>query len=156
MINFGLENEEIKTAPFLIKAIEEENNNLKFIVALSIEGQKGTDIDDIGILGLKEVLAESTPIYPDENNLYEIVFEHYVLHQTRNESYTVWDKYEVRKGRYFIIFEKSRLLDYVPHLVEIGLVEDLFPNGYKHYGIYCQNHIIDIITTKAPVIKKCI
>lgn len=156
MINFGLENEEINTAPFLIKAIEEENDNLKFIVALPTEGQKGTDIDDIEISALKKILSESTPIYPNKNNLYKIVFENYILHQTRNESYTIWDNYEVRKGKYFIIFEKSRLLDYISQLVEIGLVEYLFPNGYKHYGIYCQNHIIDIITTKAPVIKKCI
>lgn len=69
---------------------------------------------------------------------------------TRNESYTAWDDYEVRKGKYFIVFERSRLLDCMPKLVETELVEAYFPQGWKHYGIYCQNHIIDVIAAGEP------
>lgn len=159
MINFGTENKELKTLPFLIKSIEEVDNDITFIVSLPIIGEKGTgieEIEDMEIPGLKELSIESRPIYPDENNLYEIVFEDYVLYQTRNESYTSWDDYEIRRGKYFIIFEKSRLLDYVSQLVETDIVHAYYPNGYKHYGIYCQNHIIDIIATKEPIIKRCI
>lgn len=116
--------------------------------------EKETDIDDLGIQGLKELLAESIPIYSDDNNLYKIVFEDYVLHQTRNESYTSWDDYEVRKGKYFIIFEKSKLLDYVSRVVEKEIIETYYPNGYKYYGIYCQNHIVDIIATREPIVEK--
>ena len=88
------------------------------------------------------------------NNLYEIVFENYVFHMTRNESYTCWDDYEIRQGDYFILFDRSRLLDYLPHIVEIGIVNAYYPQGYKHYGIYCQNHIIDIVSAIEPKIKK--
>ncbi|MBQ8934911.1 MAG: hypothetical protein IJ049_00695 [Oscillospiraceae bacterium] len=154
MIEFGNENRELNTAPFLVKAIEETDNNITFIVSLPMEGEKGTAIDDAENLGIKELLAKSMPIYPDDKNMYKIVFEHYVLHQTRNESYTSWDDYEVSKGKYFLLFEKSRLLDSVSQLVDVGIVDAYYPNGYKHYGIYCQNHVIDIIATREPMIEK--
>lgn len=154
MILFGKENDEIVTAPFLVKTIEEDENEVRFIIALPIQGEKGTDINDTGIPILNKLLVESISIYPDENNLYEILFEGYVFHMTRNESYTCCDDYEIRNGKYFIIFDKSRLLDYLPQLVEIGIVEAYYPNKWKHYGIYCQNHIIDIIATEEPKVKK--
>lgn len=154
MIEFGNENKELKTAPFLIKAVEEDDNCITFIVSSVVAGEKGKNTEDTDIEVLKELLTESIPVYPDYNNLYKIVFKHYVLHQTRNESYTSWDNYEVRKGNYFIIFEKSRLLDYISEFVEKGIIEAYYPNGYKHYGIYCQNHIIDIIATKEPIVEK--
>ena len=154
MILFGTENEEMSTAPFLVKTIEEGENGIRFIVSLSIQGKKGIDRNDIGIPALSKLLLESTPICPDENNLYEILFENYVFHMARNESYTCWDDYEIRHDKYFIIFDKSRLLDYLPQIVNQGIVESYYPKGWKHYGIYCQNHIIDVIATKEPRIKK--
>lgn len=75
MIGFGNENNELKTAPFLIKTVEEDDNDITFIVSLAIAGEK-------------------------------------------------------------------------------GIIEAYYPNGYKHYGIYCQNHIIDIIATKEPIVEK--
>lgn len=153
MILFGEENKEMTTVPFLVKTIEEENG-IRFIVALSIQGKNGTDRNDMGIPALSKILLEATPIYPDENNLYEVLFENYVFHMTRNESYTCWDDYEIRNGKYFIIFDKSRLLDNLPQIVNQGIVEAHYPRGWKHYGIYCQNHIIDVIATKEPRIKK--
>lgn len=153
MILFG-EGNEMSMAPFLIKTTEEEENGIRFIVALPMQGKKGTDRNDEGNPELNKLLHESTPIYPDENNLYEILFENYVFHMTRNESYTCWDDYEIRNGKFFIIFDKSRLLDYLPQIVTQGIVEAYNPKGWKHYGIYCQNHIIDVIATKEPRIKK--
>lgn len=154
MILFGEGNEEMESPPFLVKTIEEVEDGVRFIVALSIQGKKGTGRENMGNPVLNTILHESTPIYPDENNLYEIFFENYAFHMTRNESYTCWDDYEIRNGKYFIIFDKSRLLDYLPQIINQGIVEAYFPKGWKHYGIYCQNHIIDVIATKEPRIKK--
>lgn len=153
MIKFGNENDNINSAPFLIKAIEGQDNNIAFIISLVLEGEKGADIDDTGISVLNEILSNSIPIYSDKNNTYKIIFENYVLHMTRNESYTSWDDYEIRHGKYFILFERSRLLDSMPEFVECGLVESVCINTCKHYGIYCQNHIVDIITTNNPIIQ---
>lgn len=62
--------------------------------------------------------------------------------------------YEIRSGKYFIIFDKSRQLDYLPQIVNQEIVEVYYPKRWRHYGLYCQNHIIDIIATKEPRIKK--
>lgn len=154
MIAFGKENSEIVEAPFLVKAVEQEENGIRFIVALSVAGEKDENINVADDSTLNELLLAYKPIRADENNLYEITFKDYVFHMTRNESFTCWDDYEIRKGRSFIIFEKSRLLDCLPHIVELGIVRAYYPQGWKHYGIYCQNHIIDVIAVREPEIKK--
>lgn len=155
MIAFG-EDDNLRNAPFLIKSIEESDNEIHYIVELSYEGKNETDIDDTGIPKLNDILKKATPIYPDNNEAYEIIFESYVFHITRNESYTSYDEYEISKGRFFLEFQRSRLLDSIPLIVEPELVKAFYPNGWKHYGIYCQNHIIDVIAASEPIIKKIV
>ena len=146
MIAFG--QQDAGHAPFLVSLSEEFDNALRLVISLSYTGEKGQNFDDMGIPALGEILRECRPIYPDENQTYEILFEGYILYQIRNESYCSWDDYEIRKGTYFILFEKSRLLDALPVLTDCQ-----FLSGWKHYGIYCQNHIIDVISCYEPEIK---
>ena len=152
MIQFGQENHEMRTAPFLIRAIEEMNNALKVIVATPIAKEKGTIID-AETSELNHLLSTCVPLSPDENNVYEILFENYIFHIIRNESFTLQDNYGISKGKYFIVFDQSRLLDCLPQLVEQSILEAYFPSGWKHYGIYCQNHIIDVIAAEEPKVK---
>ncbi|EKU71561.1 hypothetical protein [Selenomonas sp. F0473] len=155
MIEFGSKNEEVgRSAPFLISTEEGEENEIKFVVALAAEGEKGTNIDDMGIPKLGALLKDSVPLYPSEKVVYEILFDEYLIHQTRNESLTRWDDYEIRQGKYFILFEKSRFLDYMDIVVERVIAKAYWKKGWKHYGIYCQNHIIDIISPSIPAIRK--
>ena len=76
MLEFGGENLEIKEknypGPFLLSLSDDENLTLR--VVISFREDADTDL------------------------VYEIVFEHYILYQMRNESFTSLDKYEVRKG----------------------------------------------------------
>ena len=155
MIQFGQENKEMRTAPFLIRAIEETDNALRVLVAIPVAKEKG-EIIDAETSELNHLLSTCVPLSPDENNVYEIVFENYIFHITRNESYALQDHCKNAKGKYFIVFDQSRLLDCLPQLVEQSILEAYFPNGWKHYGIYCQNHIIDVIAAEEPKIKKCI
>lgn len=152
MIAFGRDSE--RHAPFLISLSEELDNKLKIVIALSCTGKKGSADVDIPALG--EILKECRSIYPDENQTYEILFEGYILYLNRNESYTSWDDSEIRKGKYLIYFEKSRLLDMLPMLTDCQILSDgtHYPGNWKHYGIYCQNHIIDVISCHEPIIKK--
>lgn len=156
MIGFGNDNVDFKHAPFLIKAEEIEDNCIRFIVSLACEGEKGSDTNDMGIDRLGEILSKATPIYPNKNEMYEIVFEQYILYQTRNESYCSLDNYEIEYGKHFILFERSRLLDILPMITDCQILSDgiAYPGEWKHYGIYCQNHIIDIISHDQPTIKK--
>ena len=86
--------------------------------------------------------------------VYEIVFEDYVIYQNRNESYTVWDDYEIRRGHYLVIFEKSRLLDYYENVLFDFDDEETKRDKRKHYGIYTENHILDVISNSEPKIRK--
>lgn len=154
MIAFGKTTHKISTAPFLIKTEEQADHVVKFVIALPACGEKDIGREPTGNPRLDNLLENAALICEDHNHLYEIVFENYVFHMTRNESYTCWDDYEIRRGDYFILFDRSRLLDYLPHIVEMGIVNAYFPQGHKHYGIYCQNHMIDIISAIEPTIKK--
>lgn len=153
MIIFGNKNDEICAAPFLIRTIEEPDNIIKFFVAMPVKKEKG-EIIDIENPELNKILCECVPLQPEENDIYEIIFENYIFHTTRNESYTCKDDYEISQGKYFVVFDKSRLLDCLPQIVEQSIIEACFPNGWKHYGIYCQNHIIDVIAVEEPKIRK--
>lgn len=79
------------------------------------------------------------------------------MYQTRNESFCSIDSYEIKKGRYFTIFTRSRLLDLLQNITDCSKLSDgsYYPDKWTHYGICSQNHIIDIISACKPaVIKK--
>jgi hypothetical protein len=78
-------------------------------------------------------------------------FEAYIGYSVLNESITNLDDYEEFEGKAFRIYSKSRYLDYIN--VSTFASND-YPGPYKHYGIACLNHIIDIISTEEPIIKE--
>ena len=151
MIVFG--QQDSGQAPFLISMSEEYDNTLKLVVSLAYLGEQSETPE---FPELDKILKKARPILPNQNQIYKILFENYILYQTRNESYTSWDNYEIRKGKYFIRFEKSRLLDFLPVLTDCQRLAngEYYPGKWKHYGIYCQNHIIDVISCHEPEIKK--
>lgn len=147
MIEFGT-NDKTNGYVFLLKTEETENNCIKFTVALSRIDEKTADTAH-DIPAVEALIEKSAPLRPDTNEMYEIIFDNYIIHQTRNESFCSWDDYEIREGKNFIEFTRSRLLDFFP------LITDYFyEEKAKHYGIYCLNHIIDIISWREPIIKK--
>ncbi len=153
MIEFGT-NDKTNGYVFLLKTEETENNCIKFTVALSRIDEKTADTAN-DIPAVQTLIEKSAPLRPDANEIYEIIFDNYIIHQTRNESFCSWDDYEIREGTNFIIFTKSRLLDTLPQLIDCELTNIVFsPNKAKHYGIYCLDHIIDIISCYEPTIVK--
>ena len=155
MIAFGNTTIKTSSAPFLIELAEGANNEIKFVVALSACGELATDSTETGNTQVDEVLSACVPINADTDDRYEIVFESYVFYMVRNESYALgWHKDEIGKGDYFLLFEKSRLLDFLPHFAETEILEAYCQQGWQHYGILCQNHLIDVIAASEPKIRK--
>lgn len=161
MIVFGGENKEInekcKTAPVLLSLQDTPDNVLKIVIAFPMEGEKGVDLENFPEpyrSKVEDMLIHSRPVYEDMEQVYEIIFDDYVIYQNRNESYTVWDDYEIRKGNYLIIFEKSRLLDYYEDVLFDFDDEETKSNKRKHYGVYTENHILDVISNSEPRIRK--
>lgn len=161
MLEFGAENKEItensKCPPFALSIEDNGDNCLKIVIALPKNGKQGEGAEDLLVKDnkkLSELIMSSYPVYEDMDNLFEITFESYIIYQCRNESYTAWDDYEIRKGNYLIIFERSRLLDCYKDMINFDFDFDEEKQNRKHYGIYTANHIIDVISNEPPVIAK--
>ncbi len=160
MLEFGTENKEItkntKCAPFVLSIEDNGDNCLKIVIALPKKGKQGEGAEKLLVKDnkkLNDLIMKSYPVYEDMDNVFEIIFENYIIYQCRNESYTAYDNSEIRKGKYFIIFEKSKLLNYYKDVIFDFDGEENEKNR-KHYGIYTENHIIDVISNDSPVISK--
>lgn len=160
MLEFGTENKEItenvKGAPFVLSIEDNGDNCLKIVIALPKKGRQGEGAEELLVKDnkkLNDLIMNSYPVYEDMDNVFEITFERYIIYQCRNESYTAYDNSEIRKGNYLIIFEKSKLLNYYKDVI-FDYDFDKEKQNRKHYGIYTENHIIDVISNDPPVISK--
>lgn len=150
-----------KSPPFLISLSDSSNMELHIVISEARAGEPRlshpylSDMDERTSSAIQRILKTAHPITPNETSQYEITFADYIMYQTRNESYCSYDADEVRHGNYLITFEKSKLLSYLETITDVHL----FPNGtynsgkWTHYGVYTQNHIIDVITTHEPTVK---
>ncbi len=134
MIGFGENNEELgRVSPGLV----------------SCEEQIISDDNDLRSNSLIIRLITETGIK------LKIQFDNYLMHMTRDESYTMGDEYEIRKGMWLIKFEKSRFLD-LNDSDTVITTNNLFdtPGQRSHYGIYTWDYLIDVITYNAPMITQ--
>jgi hypothetical protein len=81
---------------------------------------------------------------------YRIVFKNYAAYSVRDESYA--DRYNEEEftGNLFRVYSKSKFLDYVA--ASMIAFEDI-SGPYKHYGIVCLNHIINVASSHEPSIE---
>lgn len=156
MFQFGDDAVCTDVAPFVMEIKDNMDNGLNITVALPRLGEKGSDVDETADEKIQGIMKESSPIYPDFNKAYEIYFDTYITYQVRNESFCSWDDYEVRHGKYFIVFERSRYLEQLQNITNCCQFEDgsYYPGEWKHFGIYAQNHVIDVISHGNPEIKR--
>ena len=105
---------------------------------------------------LREILSRCRPIEPDGERLFEICFEDYILYEVRSDSYAAWDGAEIRHGRWLCTLEKSALLDDVEKTTNAFRFSDgtFYPGPWRHYGIYTQNHAVDVIAHVPPVVRE--
>lgn len=140
--------------PFLIELKEMRENSLHLMIqGAAVEEKTNTD-DACGNPVLEQILSQCKPIVPDCSQEFHIVFEDYIIYQVRNESYASFDALAQGSGVYLREFTKSHLLDYLPTATDAIQLEDdtFYPAPWKHYGIYTQNHIVDIIAQEEPTI----
>ena len=143
--------ERSENAPFVLSVTDNADNELIIILSLAKIGQKCITDDDN--TKLNEILKNAIPVQADGDNIYEIVFERYIIYQCRNESYTAFDNTEIRSGKYLVTFERSRLLDYYKNVIfDFDSIDT--KTKREHYGIISANHIIDVIANEPPIIRK--
>nr|WP_260871282.1 hypothetical protein [Paenibacillus sp. Y412MC10] len=130
---------------YLDQIFETQDNHLRLLFSRS----KASEIAETVTIGEIEI-KDSYSIDIDESLPHiQIDFEWYIGYSVRNESYTVWDDYEEFEGKIFRIYSKSRYLDFISTST---IATEEYPGPYKHYGISCLNHVIDIVSTTDPII----
>lgn len=142
--------------PFVLDINDDMDNRLIITVSLPVRGDKGENVIETGNEKIKEIIENACPIYPSQDMIYEIIFDDYIAYQVRNESFCSKDDYEIMKGKYFVVFERSRYLDQIQTITNCSQFEDgsYYPGKWVHYGVYANNHIIDVISHHEPLIKK--
>ncbi len=70
-----------KYCPFILKIEDNENNILKVFVSLPVVGEIGDCIENTGNQDLNELLTKSKPVYSSDNEIYEIIFDKYIMYQ---------------------------------------------------------------------------
>lgn len=147
--------------PFLISMSDGLQEELRLVIAAAEIGPVGGRIpelhesDEATRQALHEILADSRPIEINEQCVYEICFHEYILYQVRNESFCSYDPDEVGRGKYMVLFEKSKLLSRLGDFTDAQQLEDgtFYPGKWAHYCICTQCHVIDVISHCPPTIS---
>ncbi len=135
---------------FLTKLYEPTDNSLEIEVRESFTSPLSTDVV-VGEKVIKDCYKVSINEY---GTSFNITFKSYVAYQVLNESfYSFSDNENYVAGKYstFCLFSKSSYLDFV---MKETYANEIFPKELRHYGLYCQNHIIHIIALNEPEITK--
>ena len=149
-------------APFLMSLSDGLQEELHIIISAAEVGNLGDNIPDFEAVdettrqALQGILAKSRPIEANENCLFEICFHDYIIYQIRNESFWSGNPNEIRHGKYLVTFEKSKLLSHLGEITDAQQLDDgsFYPGEWTHYGIYTQNHVIDVISHCPPDVSR--
>ncbi|UCE46951.1 MAG: hypothetical protein JSW47_15230 [Phycisphaerales bacterium] len=132
---------------YLVDISEPEPLTLQIVVAEAeaIGPPHDIEIDD------GEVLKEACEIQSTQDcHLYRLLFDSYIVYTVLNESYDYADQSAQYSGKWLRTYTKSWYLDYTD---KHTLACDEHPGPYKHYGIICLDHIIDVTSCSEPSIE---
>jgi hypothetical protein len=126
---------------------EPRDNQLRVVVE-----EAGTDPSPESRTIAGVAFTELHAIESNENSrLFEIIWEHCIAYNVMNESYARVDDYDVaQSGKLMRIYSKSRFLDY---LTLATIASEDYPGPFKHYGLICLNHVIDVACSTPPTIN---
>jgi hypothetical protein len=79
--------------------------------------------------------------------IFTVEWPDYVAYSVRNESYVTRDEYEIFEGRNVVKYTKSRYLDFVE---QATFASGSYPGPMTHWGIFCLNHIVDVVSCSEP------
>lgn len=134
-------------ASFLYAAIYVEAQ-LRIIVA---EAFRAADSEDITIAGhvIKGLYTIDTS---EKSRLVEVRFRRPIAWQLIDESFTAGSEYEVREDKFALqVLTQSRYLDYV--LANHGWFNEMGRGPGKHYRVWTENEVIDVVACEAPTIE---
>jgi len=131
---------------------EPRDNELRIVILEAKSGAIGErKAEDEKDEVLKRILETCAPIEHRVGcRMFELFWPNYVGYSVRNESYAQSDEYEKFDGRLLVEYSRSRCLDF---LSKATFADSTYPGPLKHWGIFCLNHIIDVVSTFEPEVK---
>lgn len=81
----------------------------------------------------------------------EFAFCPTIAYSVRNESYAQHTSYEQLTGHKFRLYSRSHYLDFVEAAT---IASNDYPGPMRHYGIICEDHIIDVVSVNEPDIEQ--
>lgn len=103
-------------------------------------------------LELRRILEESAVIeHQSGSRVFSIRWASYIGYAVLNESF-VSRKPEtsVAVGRLLVEYSKSTYLDYITRAT---FATSDYPGPFKHWGVHCLNHIVDVVSCDEPEIE---
>lgn len=140
-------------APFLLSLNDGEDNELTLRIAPSLIGeQREISESNEPNAALRCLLTESRPLFVNDESVYEMVFDRYIIYQVGNESFCSGDPNERWTGKFLRIYESSALLNRLGDFTDAQVLKDgsHYPGKWTHYGIVTQNHTIDVVSLGEP------
>ena len=134
----------------LLEIGETEEWELRLVVAeaMVVEEASLVSVDAEPNEAIRELITSSRPIkVTDASAVYEIVFSDYILYSVINESYVSGCEGEEYEGRLARVYTKSAFLEYVQ---KSTFATEEYPGPFKHYGLCCSDHIVDIAAVEPP------
>ncbi len=130
-----------------LHAVVYTERELRILVA---EGFRAPEPEDITILGhvIKGTYAIDSSA---ESRLVEVRFSKPIAWQLVDESFTAGNKYEIHEDEFALqVLTQSRYLDYVR--TNHGWFEDVQRGPGKHYRVWTENEVIDVVACEAPTV----
>lgn len=97
-------------------------------------------------------------IYPHSTiESIQIDFPTYAAYSVAADHFTTLNENEIYKGDTFRVYEKSMYLDFF--INRAGGHESVYARAgkeYKHYSFLCLEHVVDVISSDFPLIRKVI
>ena len=97
------------------------------------------------------VVEERLPAGTGDGGIFEIVWSCYVGYSVINEVFSQVNDEEVGQGGRFRICSKSHFLAY---MTCVSFASGEHPGPTQHYRVACEDHIVDVLSVEAPVVRK--
>ena len=127
---------------FLDSLVYEDGLTIRLVEGVKGEPPKDLEVGD-------KVIKITYPVEPSDNSKRVTVkFGIPVAWQVVDESYTSFDKTEVRDAKgYLQVLSKSKYLDYVN--ASHGWYKDVAGDA-SHYRVWTENEVIDVVANEPP------
>ncbi len=131
---------------FLVDISEPEANSLRLVLeeARASGPEQTLQVGDGTLEGVRRIE------HGEECRVFELYWASYIAYSVLNESFVKREDNAEFEGRLFRCYSRSAYLDY---LRLTSTANEQWPGPFKHYGLGCSDHIVDIASLSEPEIK---